>query len=215
MWQSFDQVFGKRWTENFGNDPLGRHNGPDGKPNPRMVLWIDSLKYISWPQLKLTINKIISAPKPEVWWLPDLQTFKQFAGTAAHNQLPPEPEMPPPTWVTKLCNGYLLRLIHDFGPFSEASITRLVAAKNAIQDSYNGMMKEGEIPNEWTPEEGATITMNLKSRFARVQVDPATPEELAMMPQKMLGPRALPTKESSSSPTPTGSLGADVLSNSD
>lgn len=220
MWQSFDQMYGKRWTENFGNDPLGKYKDADGKQNPRMELWIDAVKYMSWPTLKLAIHRIASTPKPkdEVWWLPDLQSFKAFA-TGANNTLhkPAEQRRADITWVARVCNTYLFRIIAEHGPFSLSAMPLLAAEKNKVATAYEEQFisKGGDVPDEVTPqtrekceEIRLEIRTMLQKKFSRLKIEPATLEELEYMHASLI-------PGNSNSRTPIGSSAADGQLNLD
>lgn len=81
MWKGFVEIYGPRWAETNGNDPLGK----DAKEN-RRDHWLEEIKFISWPQLKAAMHKFRRHSKPNDFWLPDLPTFLAFTGKADPNR---------------------------------------------------------------------------------------------------------------------------------
>lgn len=205
VWQSFDQMYGKRWSDNFGSDPLGKADASN-----RMQLWLDACKYVHWPVIRSTVQKIRLMPKAWDGWLPDLQIFSQLAGQQAA-ALAPAPAKPwGGTWVDKVGNLYLLRTMFQHGPFSEASIAQMREVTVMTCQQFNTMIGT-EIETEWNEVQANEVKAQLDKRYATLKVKLMTEEERKLAYQKCLGPRALSaTKESSSSSTPSGDWDQDA-----
>ena len=211
VWQAFDQIFGIRWSQAFGNDPLGQFQDAQGKKNPRMDQWIDALRPMPWPHLKHALKKIREAQKPYDGWLPDLQSFLGFAG-----RLPPPDQRrePPPkmSWISSICGLYLLRTSLNHGPFSEESMARLVQVQLEVAAKYNAMAKEEKAIEAFTDAEMQewrdVIEADMTKRFSKTLVEPMPEEEKR---RKLTLPTSSPIKASSSCSTPNGNSPRDVL----
>lgn len=196
VWTSFDQIFGRRWSENFGSDPLGNAD----KSN-RMQMWIDNLSKMSWPQVKAAINKIAAHQKPYDAWLPDLPSFVQFAGKTPAP--PPRRDSgPPPTWVTKICAISLLRLMMAEGPFSEESLARLVKAQRQTAAKYNAMLAAGDLSKHGDTVEVEVIIADLGKQFRTISPQLMSPEEQEAGVQRVMRGRGATSESSSQSATP-------------
>lgn len=210
MWQSFDQIYGKRWSDSFGSDPLGKADAGN-----RMEQWLDCVKFISWPAVRSTVVKIRSMPKPFEYWLPDLQTFSQLAGREAAT-LAPVPRKPwNGTWIDKVGNLYLLRAIVLHGPFSEASLERLREVTTNTCQQFNTMIGT-ELKEEWNEQEANEVKALLEKRYAATKVELMSEEEKRQSQQRCMGLRGSSvTKANSNSSTPTGDLDLGEPSNFD
>lgn len=178
-----EQLYGTRWSDKFGNDPLGKYKDADGKPNPRMEMWIDLVKHSSWPSIKAACVRIRDMPKPnnDQWWMPDAQIFSDvLRRSSAVLDLAPsqsEPKRVIPPWPELACNRFLLQLTLKHGPFSEASTKRLVEAKNKVAEQLNYLLKEGELPKEPQDKDLEDVRQTLRKKFAGIPVEPPSPEE--------------------------------------
>lgn len=197
-------MFGKRWGEAFGADPLGKND-----PSNRMQLWIDSLKYIGWPQLKMAMQKIRMFQKPYEGWLPDLQSFTGFANRQQQAPLPKQVTRKPATWIDLHCAAFLLQAIrNEPRSFSKATATEIHTAVWKVRDQYNAMRAEGEVSKEQTPQDTQALSNRLIQVMSKIKITLETPEEREQMIRRAL-PTSLPTPESSNSPTPGGSSEED------
>lgn len=181
VWQAMEQIFGTRWNDKFGNDPLGKYKDSDGNQNPRMEMWIELVKYASWPAVKGACAKVRDMPKPkdDQWWLPDGQVFSSIlrATAAVMDYSRPSEQRVIRTWPELACNTYLIRLTFKHGPFSEASRTRLWEVKNQVVEQLNYLLEHGELPKEPTAKDIEEVRETLRKRFAKVQVEPPSSEE--------------------------------------
>jgi hypothetical protein len=211
VWQAFDQIFGIRWSQAFGNDPLGQFKDAQGKQNPRMDQWIDALRPMPWPHLKHALKRIREAQKPYDGWLPDLPSFLGFAG-----RLPPPEQRRAPlekiSWISSICGLYLLRTSLNHGPFSDESMKRLEKVQLEVAARYNEMAKEEKAIEAFTDAEKLewreVIEADMAKRFSKTPVEPMSEEEKA---RRLTLRTSSPTRENSSSSTPSGNSPRDVL----
>lgn len=174
LWQQMDQMYGVRWSQSFGNDPLGKYKNAQGQQNPRMEQWIDALRTAQWPAIKQAVYRIRMFPKPYEGWLPDLQSFTGFLGSAPR---PRPPEEPKSTWVDSVCGAYLFRLQMDHGPFSLESVAKLEAVNREAREKFNVMLVKGELSKEALPEEKEVILNWIKIEHRKLTIEQRSPEE--------------------------------------
>jgi hypothetical protein len=192
VWQAMEQIFGTRWNDKFGNDPLGKYKDAEGRPNPRMELWIDLCKYASWPQIKSAVQRVRDMPKPtnDAWWLPDLQVFSACV-RAVHAVQQSEAKRPIPTWPELACNRLLLRLIFQHGPFSAESMGRLQEVLTRVKGQMRYLLEEGELPKEPEEKDYREVQDTLMRQFQQLKIDPASDEEKVEMQERFRVSRGL------------------------
>lgn len=187
-----EQIFGSRWNDKFGNDPLGKYADSSGAKNPRMELWIDVCKYANWNAVKMAVQKIRDMPKPnnDLWWLPDLQIFSAHV-RAVHIAPPEEKKRPIPTWPELACNRLLLKLIFHHGPFSEASSASLQEVLTRVKAQMRYLLEEGELPKEPEEKDYKEVQETLMRQFQQLTIEPASEEERAKIQERFRVSRGL------------------------
>lgn len=103
IWLSHDQIYGKRWSENFGNDPLGRSDAKN-----RMGQWIEAVGRLPWSAVREAVVRVRNFDRPYDGWLPDLQAFLNLAPKPSAPK-PPAASVVRASEVSCKCHLYLIR----------------------------------------------------------------------------------------------------------
>lgn len=175
-----DQLYGVRWSQNFGNDPLGKYKNADGEQNPRMEQWIETFRPLAWPSIRLVVNAIRTHPKPKDFdgWLPDLQIIATFIAGIERPQKKPMPNLAPfGAWIGRVCDARLIRIIADHGPFDQESLDRLATVNRVAKEKFMAMLTAGDLTQQGTTEEVEVINKYLTIQHQKLTIAKLTPEE--------------------------------------
>lgn len=179
FWQQMDQLYGVRWSQSFGNDPLGRYKDAEGNRNPRMDQWIETLAPVPWDRLRGVITQIKKHPKPQGFegWIPDLPFVVALVATRkptdAINLAPFG------AWIGRLCDARLIRTIADHGPFNQESMEKLSALTRHAKEKFMALARSGDLSEIGSKEEVEVINKYLTIEYAKLAVVKMTPEEQA------------------------------------
>ena len=175
-----DQLYGVRWSQNFGNDPLGKYKNAEGESNPRMEQWIETFRPLPWPSVRLVVNAIRRHPKPKDFdgWLPDLQIISTFIATIERPQKATMPNLVPfGAWIGRVCDARLIRIIADHGPFNQESLDRLGEVNRLAKEHFMAMLNAGDLSQHGTQEEVEVINKYLTIQHRKLTIQKLTPEE--------------------------------------
>lgn len=157
VWKSLLEIYGPRWTETNGSDPLGKHD-----PKERKEMWLDECRMLTWPQLKNALYRLRRYQKPGDYWLPDLPTFIGFSGKGvAPTTAPAETAMPPGTWVDSICGKFYLYFLSSL-PIKQELIPAFTKQWNETRSQFNSIIEEDETVK---PVE---VVITMLRRFAKV-----------------------------------------------
>jgi hypothetical protein len=204
VWLSMHQMFGDRWEEKMGADPLG-----ESDEKLRNDMWCDALEKVQMPYIRQAINRVrtydAGADRGGQWWLPSLPQFLAFAGRANLDPVKPSgPPVPPPTWVDKAGISFMVAWMIDHPLICEEDTHKLVEAMRLTCRNFNTMIPE-EIPATWTVDAHHDLVTELKMRFLKIKARPASAEERARRLSRPIASAASsPIRETSSSSAPPG-----------
>lgn len=172
-----DQLYGVRWSQSFGNDPLGRYKNAEGERNPRMDQWIETLAPVPWDRLRAAVTTIRKHPKPRDFdgWLPDLQFVSALVETRRAGT--PINLRPFAAWIGLVCDARLMRIVADHGPFNLESTAKLTAVNRRAKEKFLAMARAGDLSEEGTPEEVEVIQKYLELEHRKLSITRMTPEE--------------------------------------
>lgn len=169
-----EQLYGARWPQSFGNDPLGRYKNAEGERNPRMEQWIEALAPVSWDRLRAVVTQIRKHPRPYDGWLPDLQFVTPLVEPRRLDT--PVNLRPFAMWVGRLCDARLIRTIHEHGPFTAESLEQLAATTHKAKETFVAMVRSGDMTEEGTREEVEVINQYLDIEYRKLTITKLTPE---------------------------------------
>lgn len=195
VWKAFEEFYGKRWHDNFGNDPLGKSDA-----GQRMGQWIEALKYISWPAIKQAIVKIRDMPREWDGWLPDLQSFLQAARKLDRpitRSIESEKPLYPSDGVDETANLLMVEYLYRKGGCSPQSATHLFLISREVAEIYRLLLTEDKTITK------GDMAVTLEKRWDKVWEAPSL-EDLQTLKEKFLIRRSLPGKGPSSSSMPSG-----------
>lgn len=158
VWKAFEQIFGRRWTESFGNNPTGIDDPRMSlSKESRMTQWIEALRYTPWPQVVVGIERARTVEKPYEGWLPDLPWLMRACGKPVSQEKKPEETR---YWFDDICI-IMLRWVIYFGPNPENDQWSADTAHvyNELRMSLNATKKD---------EEGLTVAWIAKSLVTRL-----------------------------------------------
>lgn len=184
VWVCFDEFYGSRWGQKMGNDPLGRYKNAEGQQNPRKVFWLETVKGMSLQQIKDTLDRIRRAPKPDEWWLPDLQDFVQFStkkitSTMAPNMGALMQKAETRTWVTRACDKFSLAAIQAHpSQIGETSLKQIWATSKQVAVEQNQRLALGELPTDPTAETMEQLKQILLTKFKSIKITEPTQAEM-------------------------------------
>lgn len=186
-----DQLYGVRWSQSFGNDPLGRYKNAEGDRNPRMDQWIETLAPVPWDRLRGAVTQIRTHPKPKDFdgWLPDLQFVTALV--ASRKSSTNINLAPFGAWIGRLCDVRLMKAIDKHGPFSQESTDRLAALTTRTKAKFMALLQAGDLSEHGSPEEVEVINKYLDIEYAKVKVEKVTAEEWAAQMERWQRKRGL------------------------
>ena len=198
VWKSLLEIFGPRWTETYGNDPLGKDD-----PAKRMGMWIEEIQYMSGPKIKDALYKLRRHQKPNDYWLPDLPTFVQFAGRGSVVAAPPREPERQGSWVDYTCGRYLFQSLRHYpSQISDASLQLILSEMIRIRAQYNEIAKSDET---LTQED---VIASLKMAFEKIKT--TTPEDFEIQRWRRTALTSSPGREDSNSSMRSGVSAAAV-----
>lgn len=174
-----DQLYGVRWSQSFGNDPLGRYKNSEGERNPRMEQWIETLAPVPWERLRGAVTQIKKHPKPKDFdgWMPDLPFV---AALVEPRKLGTPTNLAPfGAWIGRLCDARLIRTVADHGPFSHESLDKLGVLTKHAKEKFLAMAQAGDLSETGSPEEVEVINRYLTIEYSKLAITKMTPEEWA------------------------------------
>lgn len=203
VWASFTEMFGKKWPEKMGDDPLGASDEKN-----RNHSWCDALEKMQHKYVKQAIHKALLHMPTFDGWVPSLPEFMAFAGRASLDPVVAHvPKHPPMTWIEDVAISTMMRIFSEYPMMCEEDLTKVLTSFNTRVKAYELLRDAKEFPEHWTQEANDELRTLLMRDYRRINPRPASEEERTRRFQaNMPSNRFLPSPATSSSLGPGGTL---------